>query len=90
MISPIIKWDHQENYVVPLFDSYNTFERRNVAINLSDKIFEFVQGHIIDGEICQQLLIEFEVDYTTICFDLQERFCSQALAGCSWCGKPSA
>lgn len=51
MISPIIKWDHQENYVVPLFDSYNTFERRNIAINLSDKLFEFVQGHIIDGKL---------------------------------------
>lgn len=50
MISPIIKWDHSENYVVPLFDSYNFFEKRNVSINLSDKIFEFVQGHIIDGE----------------------------------------
>lgn len=50
MISPIIKWDHHENYVVPSFDSYNFFEKRNVSINLSDKIFEFVQGHIIDGE----------------------------------------
>lgn len=49
MISPIIKWDHSENYVVPLFDSFNFYERRNVSINLSDKIFEFVQGHIIDG-----------------------------------------
>lgn len=50
MISPIIKWDHEENYVVPLFDSYNTYERRNLVINVSDKMFEFVQGHIIDGE----------------------------------------
>lgn len=50
MISPMIKWDHQENYVVPLFDSYNFFEKRNVSINLNDKAFEFVQGHIIDGE----------------------------------------
>lgn len=50
MISPLIKWDHQENYVVPLFDSFTNYERRNVVINLSDKIFEFVQGHIIDGE----------------------------------------
>ncbi|CRK94451.1 CLUMA_CG007958, isoform A [Clunio marinus] len=51
MISPLIKWDHQENYVVPNFDSFNFFERRNIAINLSDKIFEFIQGHIIDGKV---------------------------------------
>ena len=50
MISPIIKWNHEENYFVPFFDTFNTYERRNVIINLSDKIFEFVQGHIIDGK----------------------------------------
>jgi fatty acid synthase, animal type len=50
MISPIIKWDHSENYVVPLFDTFNNYERRNISVNLSDKAFEFVQGHIIDGE----------------------------------------
>lgn len=55
MISPMIKWDHQENYVVPLFDSYNFFEKRNVSINLSDKVFEFVQGHIIDGECAKKV-----------------------------------
>ena len=50
MISPIIKWEHETNYVIPSFDSYNQFERRNFNINLSDKLFEFVQGHIIDGK----------------------------------------
>lgn len=51
MISPIVKWNHNENYFVPLFDTFNTYEKRNVIINLSDKIFDFVQGHIIDGKI---------------------------------------
>lgn len=50
MISPIIKWDHSQNYVVPFFDSYNFYEKRNLTINLSDKLFEFVSGHIIDGD----------------------------------------
>lgn len=50
MISPLLKWNHSENYFVPLFDTYNSYERRNVVINMSDKIFEFVQGHIIDGK----------------------------------------
>jgi len=51
MISPIIKWNHEEDHFVPYFDSYNTFERRNVVINISDKNFEFVQGHIVDGRV---------------------------------------
>jgi fatty acid synthase, animal type len=51
MISPIIKWDHQESYFVPYFDTYNVYERRNVLINMSERKFEFLKGHIIDGEI---------------------------------------
>ncbi|KAG5684248.1 hypothetical protein PVAND_013485 [Polypedilum vanderplanki] len=49
MISPNIKWNHTENHFVPHFDSYNTFERRNIIINISDRKFEFIQGHLIDG-----------------------------------------
>lgn len=51
MISPIIKWNHDENYFVPYFDHFNTYERRNICVNISDKGFEFLQGHIIDGKI---------------------------------------
>lgn len=51
MIAPLVKWDHSEDYLVPYFDSYNFYERRNVAINISDKVYEFVQGHIIDGKV---------------------------------------
>lgn len=51
MISPIIKWNHEEDHYVPHFDSFNTFERRNIIINISDKKFEFIQGHVIDGRV---------------------------------------
>ncbi|XP_070505891.1 fatty acid synthase-like [Chironomus tepperi] len=51
MISPVIKWNHEDDHLVPYFDSYNMFERRNVVINISDKQFEFVQGHIVDGRV---------------------------------------
>lgn len=51
MISPLIKWNHEENHFVPHFDTYNTFERRNILINISDKKFEFIQGHMIDGRV---------------------------------------
>lgn len=51
MISPVIKWNHKENHFVPYFDSYNTYERRNIVINVNDKNFEYIQGHVIDNRI---------------------------------------
>jgi len=51
MISPVLKWNHEDDHLVPFYDSYNTFERRNVTININDKNFEFVQGHIVDGRV---------------------------------------
>ncbi|KAL7030368.1 hypothetical protein ACKWTF_006629 [Chironomus riparius] len=51
MIAPIIKWNHEDNHFVPYFDSYNAYERRNIVINISDKHFELIQGHIVDGRV---------------------------------------
>jgi fatty acid synthase, animal type len=51
MISPIISWDHSQSYFVPYFDSCNFFERQNLSINISDKAYDFVKGHIIDGKV---------------------------------------
>lgn len=51
MISPVIKWNHEENHYVPHFDTYNTFERHNLIINISDKKYEYIQGHMIDGRV---------------------------------------
>jgi len=51
MISPIIKWNHEEDHFVPYFDSYNIYERRNIVININDKKFELIQGHIVDGRV---------------------------------------
>lgn len=50
MISPIIQWDHSEDFFVPLCQSSEWFDKRNVLINISDKEFEFVKGHVIDGQ----------------------------------------
>lgn len=49
MIAPIVKWDHSEDFFVPLFVSHDWYDKRNILINVSDKEFEFIQGHIIDG-----------------------------------------
>jgi len=51
MISPIIKWNHEEDHFVPYHDSYNNYERRNIVINISDKKYEFLQGHVVDGRV---------------------------------------
>lgn len=49
MISPMIKWDHSENYVIPTFESFNTYEKRSVIVNTSDKENEYLKGNLIDG-----------------------------------------
>lgn len=51
MISPNIKWNHEDIYLVPHFDTQSYYERRKMIINLNDKSFEFIKGHIIDGRI---------------------------------------
>lgn len=51
MISPLIKWNHEANFLVPWFDTFSYYERRKIAINLNDKNFEFVKGHVIDGRV---------------------------------------
>lgn len=51
MISSVIKWNHEENHFVPHFDTFNQFERQNIVINISDKRFEYIQGHMIDGRV---------------------------------------
>lgn len=58
MISPVIKWDHNEKLLVPNFDASEWFDKRNCMINISDKDMSFVQGHVIDGK-CDLLLTKY-------------------------------
>lgn len=51
MISPRIKWDHGLDLFVPSFVASDWFDKRNFLINISDKEFEFIQGHVIDGKM---------------------------------------
>jgi len=50
MISPVIKWNHEIDHFVPLYDTYNTFERTNMFLNINDKNFEFMQGNVVNGQ----------------------------------------
>ncbi|KAL7023366.1 hypothetical protein ACKWTF_012570 [Chironomus riparius] len=51
MISHIIKWNHEDNHFVPFMNTFNEFERHTIIINISDKNFEFIQNHIVDGRV---------------------------------------
>lgn len=49
MISPLVKWNHEVNHFVPYFDTKARHSRRSLIINLSDKKFEFMRGHVVGG-----------------------------------------
>lgn len=51
MISPILKWNHEANHFVPYFDSQSRYGKRSLIINLSDKKFEFMKGHVVGGRV---------------------------------------
>lgn len=51
MISPLVKWEHSEDWYVT---SYRLQEKiksgeRTISISLSDEDMEFMAGHIVDG-----------------------------------------
>jgi fatty acid synthase, animal type len=52
MISPMIRWDHSEDWFVTKFEmkKSNSGERK-VTIALSDQEFDYMTGHTIDGRI---------------------------------------
>ncbi|XP_063988124.1 fatty acid synthase-like isoform X2 [Diachasmimorpha longicaudata] len=52
MISPLIKWEHSEDWFVT---SYRTHEKINsgeriVTLALTDEDYEYMEGHVIDGK----------------------------------------
>lgn len=53
MISPLVKWDHSEDWFVTKFESQksNKSGERHVVINLDDLDHEYVVGHTIDGRV---------------------------------------
>jgi fatty acid synthase len=57
MISPLVRWDHNEDYFVTKYENQrsNKSGERRVVINLSELDYEFIEGHTIDGEVCEFL-----------------------------------
>lgn len=64
MISPLIKWEHSEDYYVPTYDSQNSFDSKNVVtISLRDPKYEAYKGHVIDGKIINKYFLDFHIYY---------------------------
>ncbi|XP_069675926.1 fatty acid synthase-like [Periplaneta americana] len=51
MISPLVRWDHSEDWHVSLFRKQENFmsSDRCVSISLEDGNFNYLSGHVIDG-----------------------------------------
>jgi fatty acid synthase, animal type len=51
LISPLIRWDHSEDWFVTKYDAQtgNPRNERKLIVTLSDKKYEYLSGHIIDG-----------------------------------------
>lgn len=51
MISPRVKWDHKDSWIVPLHNSaeMDKSAERIVKINTMSPDFDFIAGHTIDG-----------------------------------------
>lgn len=51
MISPLIKWNHSENFFIPIYDPLTQSDKRSVFISLSDIKYNYMKGHRLDGRV---------------------------------------
>ncbi|XP_043664577.1 fatty acid synthase-like [Vespula pensylvanica] len=51
MISPLIRWEHSYDWFITNFKMHEKFMsgERMVEINIADKNFQYIKGHLIDG-----------------------------------------
>ncbi|KAK0070671.1 hypothetical protein PV325_000245, partial [Microctonus aethiopoides] len=52
MISPLIKWDHSDDWYVTSYKVQDkiTLGERTVEVTLTDEDYEYMAGHVIDGQ----------------------------------------
>lgn len=48
MISPLIKWNHNVDYIAPPFH-FQGVSHKLYIIDINDKKWSFLQGHTVDG-----------------------------------------
>lgn len=51
MISPIIKWNHEEDWFVALYKGQERMKsgERTISFSVKESDWSFVAGHVIDG-----------------------------------------
>lgn len=49
-IAPLVKWNHAEDYYVTRFKEYDSFNRRTLTIGFTDKLYDYIRGHVVDGK----------------------------------------
>lgn len=52
MISPLIKWEHSEDWYVTSWKSQDKLDcgERMVELTMTDETYEYMEGHVIDGK----------------------------------------
>lgn len=59
MLSPLVRWEHSEDWFVPKFElqrTSNSWERK-VKVSLKDQDYDSIDGHIIDGILQHGILV---------------------------------
>lgn len=51
MIAPLIKWDHSENFFVPIYDAFTQCDKRSIFLSLNDMKYNYMKGHQLDGRV---------------------------------------
>lgn len=65
MISPLIKWDHSQDWFVSVYDVNKTeiTSERKLTINIAEDEYQYMSGHIIDGNIFFIVYFSFYLNY---------------------------
>lgn len=52
MISPLIRWEHSQDWYVPHYDQSRTdiTSERKLTVTLSEEEYKYMAGHVIDGK----------------------------------------
>lgn len=64
MISPLIKWNHDQNWYVPSYMNKDLVKisDRTVAVDVKDGEWSYLTGHILNGKIGKHLnLVIFHI-----------------------------
>lgn len=53
MISPMVRWEHSEDWFVTKFELQRSTRsaERKIKVSLTDQDFDFIAGHVVDGKI---------------------------------------